>query len=163
MAAKSTFMQIRVDPKQKAAIRSMAKRTGMDMSEWILAKLLPARSHRWRQLLRSLVRATAPRFVLAEINDMLATLTVGEFADAVAMPPPINMAPYLANYVAAMVECGAHRCGVEPPRWVADIAPLEHPVFGTDLLSLRALLLVSAPPPFRNRNIFIDATIGDRV
>jgi hypothetical protein len=40
---------------------------------------------------------------------------------------------------------------------------LTEPVFGSELQSLRLYLLTHSPPPFRARNIFIDATLGDRV
>ncbi|MBI4236994.1 MAG: hypothetical protein HY696_01085 [Deltaproteobacteria bacterium] len=161
--SKNTWMQIRVDPQQKTAIRALAKRAGMDMSAWVLSQLLPPRPQQWSQRLRALETAADARFALAAINDYLTALPASAFASALATAQPRGVSPYLANYVAAMVECAAHRCGVVPPPWVADIAPLAQPVFGTDLLSVRPLLLVSAPPPFRNRNIFIDATIGDRV
>jgi hypothetical protein len=36
-------------------------------------------------------------------------------------------------------------------------------VFGSTLVSLRLYLLTHSPPPFRRRNIFIDATVGSSV
>ena len=48
-------------------------------------------------------------------------------------------------------------------RACARIAPLASPVFGSKLESLRLYLLTHSPPPFRRRNIFIDASIGARV
>jgi hypothetical protein len=36
-------------------------------------------------------------------------------------------------------------------------------VFGSDLQSLRLHLLTHSPPPFLARNIFVDATLGDRI
>jgi hypothetical protein len=81
----------------------------------------------------------------------------------VAGAPAAPLEPYVANYVAAMVETAAHRAAVAAPVWTAEIAPLATPVFGSPLPALRMHLLVRAPPAFRRRNIFIDATIGDRV
>jgi hypothetical protein len=40
---------------------------------------------------------------------------------------------------------------------------LPQPVFGSELKALRLHLLTNSPPAFRRRNIFIDATLGDRV
>jgi hypothetical protein len=72
--------------------------------------------------------------------------------------------PYLANYVAAMVEQAIHRKGgVRPPRWTSTVPPLSQPVFAAPWMSLRAHLLLESPVPFRRRNIFIDSSIGDRV
>lgn len=163
MSSKTTFMQIRVTPKQKTAIRALAKRAGTDMSTYILEKTLPAQHLRWSQLLAALAASSAPQFAVADIHDFLAGLSARDFSDAVAALPPRSLEPYWANYVAAMAECTAHQRGVAPPQWTKAIAPLTHPAFGTDLLSLRPLLLRTAPPPFRNRNIFIDATVGARV
>jgi len=67
------------------------------------------------------------------------------------------------NRVAAMVEHASGRRGVAPPSWTRDVLPLEAPVFATDLKSLRAHLLRVSPVAFRRRNLFVDATVGDRV
>jgi len=72
--------------------------------------------------------------------------------------------PYLANYVAAMVEQALHlKGGTRPPLWTSEIAPLPRPVFAVPWMSLRAHLLLESPVPFRRRNIFIDSSIGHRV
>jgi len=73
------------------------------------------------------------------------------------------LAPFLRNYIAAMVEYACAKRAVAVPAWVRSIPPLAEPVFGSDLQSLRLYLLTHSPPPFRGRNIFIDATLGDRV
>ena len=62
-----------------------------------------------------------------------------------------------------MVEQAASHKGLAPPPWIVRVPPLDEPYFGTDLKSLRLYLLTHSPPPFRRRNIFIDATLGDRV
>jgi len=67
------------------------------------------------------------------------------------------------NYVTAMVELAAHRVGVLPPLWTSGVKPLDAPVFIDPSLDLRPHLLISSPPPFRRRNIFIDSSLGDRV
>jgi hypothetical protein len=81
---------------------------------------------------------------------------------AVAEPPP-PLEPYLANYLAAMVETAAHRADIVPPIWTANVAALTEPVFGTALPGLRLHLLLNTPPAFRRRNILVDSTVGDRV
>ena len=69
----------------------------------------------------------------------------------------------MQTYLAAMVEYAASIKNVPPPEWIMTIPSLEKPVFGTELLSLRLHLLTHSPVPFRNRNIFIDSSLGDRI
>lgn len=164
MHEKTHQLQIRVTAAEKAAIQRSAARADMDMSSWVLSRVLPSRQPRFRELTQALVAAGGERrYTLAELNDFLAALDAGDFADAVGEPPPEHLGPYLANYVAAMVETAANRKGVPSPPWAERILPLDEPVFGTPLQGVRLHLLIAAPPAFRRRNIFIDASIGDRV
>jgi hypothetical protein len=160
--AKSTQLQIRVSPAEKVAIQRAARRAGMDMSAYVLARVLPARARRFQELTEGCRDPQSARFALAQLNTWLASLGTGELQDAVAAPPPA-LTPYLANYVAAMVEVACAQRGIPPPAWTRLIVPLSEPVFGSALVSLRLHLLTHSPPPFRRRNIFIDATVGARV
>jgi uncharacterized protein (DUF1778 family) len=160
---KTAQLQIRVTPAQKAAIGRAARASGLDMSSYVLRHLLPRAAERFASLVRDVSDDDAGRFVLAELNSFLAGLTAGELAEAVAPAPPGSLSPSRANYVAAMVEYACGRAGIPPPAWTRAIPPLARPEFGSSLESLRLHLLRSAPPPFRRRNLFIDATVGDRV
>lgn len=160
--AKSAQLQIRVSPAEKAAIQRAARRAGLDMSAYVLARVLPAAARRFRELTDFSRDPEGARFALAELNSWLASLGAGELQDAVAQPPS-GLTPYLANYVAAMVEYVCAQHGVAPPAWTRSIVPLTEPVFGSALMSLRLYLLTHSPAPFRRRNIFIDATVGARV
>lgn len=161
-AAKSGQIQIRVSPAQKAAIRRAARRAGLDMSAYVLARLLPAPARRFQELTEACADSGDARFALAELNSWLASLGAGELQEAVSSPPP-RRAPYLANYIAAMTEYACVKHGVAPPSWVRATVPLTEPVFGSALMSLRLYLLTHSPAPFRRRNIFIDASVGSRV
>ncbi|HET6629301.1 MAG TPA: hypothetical protein VFG91_05980 [Woeseiaceae bacterium] len=164
MAARDRFLQIRVTATEKSLIARAAARAGVDMSRWVLERALPSDLRRFHRLLEALAADSANRaFVLAELNDFLSALTPAAFARAVAETSTAALDPWLANYVAAMVETAAHRKGVEPPAWTASIAALPEPRFGSPLQSLRLHLLVNSPPAFRRRNLFIDSSIGDRV
>ena len=132
------------------------------MSAYILARLLSAPARRFQDLTETCADAREARFALAEVNSWLASLAAGELQEAVSSPPP-PLPPYLANYVAAMVEYACARNGITAPSWVRATAPLTEPVFGSALMSLRLYLLSHSPAPFRRRNIFIDASIGSRV
>jgi hypothetical protein len=161
--AKDGQLQIRVSAAEKKAIRQAAARAGMDTSSWVRARLLPPAREAFRGLISSLAREPGDRaFLLAALNDLLTPLAPAGLRETVdEAPPPLD--PYLANYVAAMVETAAHRAGIAPPAWTGQVSPLTSPTFGADLPGLRLHLLLSSPPAFRRRNIFVDATIGDRV
>jgi uncharacterized protein (DUF1778 family) len=162
-SAKITQLQLRVSLEEKAAIQRAARRAGMDMSEFVLSRVLPAHERKVHDLLRALRNDAARTFVLAELNDLLTRLAAEELRQAVAAAPPSLLSAELSNYWAAMVE---HACAVRhlpPPPWTSAIPPLEKPMFGSSLESLRLHLLAHSPPAFRRRNIFIDTTIGGRV
>jgi hypothetical protein len=164
MKTKDQYLQIRVAPAEKAAIQAAAVRAGMDMSGWVLERLLPPGAKQFQALVKALgCDAERRRYGLAELNDFLSSLGPRALAQATAEPPAMALDAYVANYVAAMVETAAHRAEVPAPRWTADITSLAEPFFATPLVGLRMYLLLNSPPAFRRRNIFIDATIGARV
>ena len=159
---KSAQLQIRVSPAQKGAIQRAAARAGMDMSAYVLSRVLPVPAGRFHDGVAACAGSEAG-FALAELHSLLSAYTTAELREAVAMPPAVSLSPFLANYVAAMVELVCAKRGLAPPAWTHTIAPLPEPAFGTTLQSLRLHLLTHSPAPFRRRNIFIDATLGDRV
>jgi hypothetical protein len=156
-------LQIRVSETEKYAIRSAAERAGMDMSTYVLSRVLSISAREFQEAVRALAGPAAPSFALADINSLLSKLTATELHDAVAGAPGVELPPFLANYVAAMVESACARRGIPVPAWTRRIPPLDEPAFGSTLGSLRLHLLMHSPPAFRRRNIFIDASLGDRV
>lgn len=162
MATKSEQLQIRVTAQQKAALKRQAAAAGLDVSGYVLARALPAPSSRFASLVQAL---TVPdyRFALAELNDFLAACPPILFEEAVADASLDTLSPFLANYVAAMVEVAAAQKGRRAPGWVARVEPLPQPYFATSLVSLRMHLLRSAPVPFKRRNLFVDSSVGARV
>ncbi len=160
--AKSSQLQIRVSPAEKAAIQRAARRAGLDMSAYVLGRVLPPPARRFQDLTEACRDPQRARFALGELSSWLATLSAGELQEAV-LSPPAGLTLHLANYIAAMVEYGCWRSGVVPPAWTLAIAPPAEPVFGSTLASLRLYLLTHSPPPFRRRNIFIDASVGSSV
>lgn len=160
---RTTQLQIRVSPAQKAAIQRAARRAGLDMSGYVLARTLSAPAEAFQGTVRACFDPGAAAFALSELNRLLSGLAPAELAAAIASPPPPGLTPYLANYLAAMVEYACARRSLPPPRWTAAIPPLAEPVFGSSLQSLRLQLLRHSPPPFRRRNIFIDASLDAQV
>lgn len=162
-AGRTRQLQIRVTPAQKAAIARAARRAGLGMSAYVLAKALPVRAEQWGQRLRELAREGDSKIALAGLSAWIAGLAAAELPDALAEPPPAGLSEFHANYVAAMVEHACAARGVVPPAWCRDVSPLSRPAFASELLSLRLHLLSHSPPAFRRRNIFIDSTAGAQV
>ena len=161
--SKQGQLQIRVSEEEKSAIRNAAARAGMDMSTYVLSRLLSMPAREFQQATAALIGPAAASFALADINSLLSKLTASELRDAVASRSEIELPPFLANYVAAMVESACDKRGIPAPAWTRRVAPLDEPAFGSTLRSLRLYLLTHSPAPFRRRNIFIDASLGDRV
>jgi hypothetical protein len=160
---KTAQLQIRASKEEKAAIRRAAKRAGMDMSGYVLSRVLPVPAAQFRDCVAACVGTASPSFALAELNSLLSAFTAGELRTATEAPPPPGLTAFVLNYITAMVEYACAKRSVAVPAWTQTVAPLDAPVFGTTLQSLRLHLLTHSPPPFRRRNIFIDATLGDRI
>jgi uncharacterized protein (DUF1778 family) len=166
MATKSHQLQIRVTPREKSAIKRLAREAGLDVSSYVLARALPATQGRFDSLLRALAEPQGRSYVLADLNDFLSALSGSELEEGVGRVAGgvLEALPeYERNYVAAMVELACARKGRPPPAWTTDVRPLARPRFGTELRSVRPHLLRASPVPFKRRNIFIDASLGDRV
>ncbi|CAN5321634.1 MAG: hypothetical protein H0W36_13495 [Gemmatimonadetes bacterium] len=163
MTTKSQQLQVRLTPSQKVALKHLARRAGLDVSSYVLSRVLPAARSRFGEILRALHHEENHRFALAELNDFLFDLAPAQFRDAVADVDLEGLSFFLQNYVAAMVEQAANQKGQPPPPWVRDVEPLEEPYFAVPFSRLRAHLLRAAPVSFKRRNIFVDSALGDRV
>lgn len=163
MARKSDQLQIRVTPREKAALKKAAAAAGQDVSQYVLARALPHARARFAELLALLESGSDHRYVLAELNDLLSAQSAGELRDAVTVAPPERLPAFLKNYIAAMVEQASHSKRVSPPEWTRSIIPLDAPYFAVPLEGLRLHLLRASPVPFKRRNIFIDSALGARV
>ena len=160
---KSQQLQIRVTPRQKAALKRRAERAGLDVSRYVLERALPPSGARFEGILSALREERSHRFALAELSDLLAALAPTELAEAVGDADVAGLSPFLRSYVAAMVEVAARRKSVVPPAWTAGVGGVDEPYFAAALPGLRLHLLRASPVPFKRRNLFVDATVGDRV
>ena len=175
MQTKTHQVQIRVTASEKTALKRLASRSGLDLSSYVLGRALPSQRLRFEEILRTLAGTDDPRapsdpqgtadrrFALAELNDFLTALAPGEFTDALANADVRDLEAFAANYTAALVEQAADQKRVPSPAWVRNIPPLDEPYFAGGLKSLQPHLLREAPVPFKRRNIFVDAGLGDRV
>jgi len=162
---KTAQIQIRVTPAQKRELVRRARSAGLDLSAWMLERLIPSRQAAFEKLVTDLSRADAKTvsYVLAALGDFLSGLAHGDLASAVGTLPLARLDPLIANQLAAMVETASNRVGVRPPAWTEEIPPLETPWFSSALASLRMHLLCNSPPAYRRRNLFVDSTFEARV
>ncbi len=160
---KAEQLQIRVSASQKRAIREQARRAGMSMSDWVLSQVVPSVQEQFQELLAALASSDAPSYEFAELLQLLGSLGAHEFELAVSEPPRVQLEPYWNSYVAATIEHTAWVKHAKAPAWTQDVPALDEPAFGSSLQSVRWYLLTHSPPAFSQRNIFIDATVGDRV
>ena len=160
--ARTAQLHIRLTSAEKAMLARAARRSGMDMSAYVLERVLPQEAGQWAERLKRLANSNGDRFELAGLSAWLAGLGAGELTRAVATPPP-PLSDFDSNYVAAMVEHLCNAAGIGSPSWTRDIAPLALPAFGSELMSLRIHLLSCSPAAYRRRNIFIDTPAGGQV
>jgi hypothetical protein len=161
---KTAQLQIRVSPAQKADLVRRARAAGVDLSAFVLSRVLPDTAVRFVELVRSLSAEPRDPFVLAELGNLLTSIRGGAaFRETVSYLPSATLDRVSSNLLAAMVETRGAALGIRPPDWVVEILPLEAPWFATALLSVRLHLLCNAPPAFRRRNLFVDSTLEDRV
>ncbi|MBN1961582.1 MAG: hypothetical protein JW841_11605 [Deltaproteobacteria bacterium] len=160
---KSTYLQLRVSQSEKRMIQRQAKNAKMTVSQWVLARIDPILRQEIQKLCISIGLSSQPSYLLAELNDLLSRMQRPEFERVFADIMRLPKSEILQNQIAAMIELTAHRLHAITPQWVCNIPPLTTPVFATKLKNLRLHLLLHSPPPFKKRNIFVDASIGERI
>jgi uncharacterized protein (DUF1778 family) len=166
MPTKSDQLQIRVSTEQKRRLKQLARAAGMDVSTWVLSRVLPSETERFQQFVAAVAASTEDatrRLHLAELADFLRALPAGAFRRAVAEPPRAQLDPALRNHLAGTIELAANRRGQPAPAWTREVPASPEPAFGSSLTSLRLYLLTRAPVALRRRNLFMDASIDDRV
>jgi transcriptional regulator with XRE-family HTH domain len=100
---------------------------------------------------------TAFRRLLQINNDLAAEHDVIRVALCAAPAPPTGDDRFDA-FVAALVEHHLERDGLPVPAWCAAPPPLPEPWFVVDLPAFREDALVSSPPAFRRRNVYVNAS-----
>ena len=162
--AKSAQLQIRVSPEQKQRIKASAEQAGEDVSRWVLRRLLPESADVLQALIDTLGNSPKLRsHVLAELHDYLLAHETAQLGQAFDTLDLTELAPFESNYVAAMIETTCAKRNIPTPSWLGNIKPLADPWFATNLESLRVHLLITSPPPFRRRNLYVDSSVGMRV
>jgi len=161
MGARSSQLQIRVTPAEKAALKRLATAAGESVSTYVLSRVLPSEERVVAALYDALAeKGRDHRATLAELARVLEAMPSVELQERVPAPDAGALGPVLLNSIAALVETAAHRKAVDPPDWVAAVPPLSRPHFGWALRSLRPHQLRVAPIPFKRRNLYFDPTTG---
>ena len=163
MASKSEYLQIRLSPREKAALRRKAAQADQDLSSYVLTRLLPDERRRFEEILVALREDEDRAYAYAELNDLLSRLSAGRLREVVVDADLHALSDLTRNYVTAMVEEACRLKGAEPPDWTRRVPPLAEPFFVTGQPGLRLHLLKSSPVAFKRRNLFVDSTVGDRV
>ena len=163
MPKKSDYLQIRVSPREKAALRRRAAQADQDLSTYVLTSLLPDERRRFEDVVLALRDGACRAYAYAEVSDLLSRLSARRLKEVVAEADLHGLPDLTQNYVAAMVEETCRSRGVEPPDWTRRVPPLTEPFFATRLPGLRLHLLKSSPVSFKRRNLFVDSTVGDRI
>jgi uncharacterized protein (DUF1778 family) len=163
---KTTQVQIRLSFEQKESIRLAAERAGLDMSQWILSKIFSQPKARLLDILTQLksVQHNKERsYVLNDFNAFLSSLDAQSLHDACGEDHKIKLDDLMANYVAAMIERAYFVKNLPSPKWLAEFDGVAEPFFASSIQAVRMHLLISSPPSFRRRNLFVDSSIGDLV
>lgn len=161
---KSSQLQIRVSPEQKATIKRLADAAGQTLSQYVLAQVIPPTHAAFARVLADLTTPGGGHAAaLTELGRLLAEAPAADFARDFASPEVFGLPATLQNYVAAMVERTAHERGLAPPGWVLQVPPLERPHFMWSLQSLRPHQIRVTPVAFKRRNLFFDPAGGPRV
>lgn len=163
MVGKSEQLQIRVTAAEKARLRQLARRAGLDVSAYVLAQAMPPARERFQRTVTALRHESDQRYALAELSEILVPLGAGELERTVDAADVSGLSEFAQNYLAATVEYLCVKRGAALPSWTRAIAPLPEPWFATVMRSLRVHLLRSSPVAFKRRNLFIDAGPDARI
>ena len=160
---KDLFLQIRVSQAQKKLIGSAARRAGLDMSTYVLERIVPRPSLELQEIVDKLRNDSEASYVLAELSDFIFKLDKTEFERACLGLSLDQLSIFYRTYVASMLEVAAMQKNASLPEKILVVPALAKPYFGSDLKNLRLYLLTNSPAAFKKRNIFIDSSVGDRV
>jgi hypothetical protein len=160
MSVRTSQLQIRVTPQEKAALKRLAASAGQNVSTYVLSRALPSSERDLSRVLDELRTAKDPREALGALARFVSNLADDELAGVLAPSSLGGLAPLAQNRVAALIEDEAHRRGTEPPAWTSDIPPLPRPHFRWPLVSLRPLQIRLAGVAFKRRNVFDPSISG---
>src|SRR5438105_2363250 len=101
MAAKTSQLQIRVSVEQKRRIKQLARDASLDVSTWVMSRLLPDEMETFQSLVSDLAADDGRDYAFAELADFLRPLPAGAFQRAVSAAPRERLDATTLNYLAA--------------------------------------------------------------
>lgn len=152
MAPRTSQLQIRVSPEQKATLKRLAAHAGLSVSAYVLAQSIPSEGRALESAIADL-RAGTPGAVPV-LRRQVEAIPPQELGDRLGSVDVSDLGALAQNQFAALVEEVAREAGAEPPRWTATIPALDAPHFRWPLRSLRPYQLRSSPIVLKRRNIF---------
>lgn len=159
MAPRTSQLQIRISPEQKATLKRLAARAGLSVSAYVLAQSLPSTSRALEAAIAD-VRDEKPG-ALSVLRRQVEALPPDELGERLESVEMSDLTPLAQNQIAALVEEVAQAAGAETPRWTTSIPPLEHPYFRWQLRSLRFYQLRASPVALKRRNVFDPSGAAD--
>lgn len=155
MAGKTSQLQIRVSPAQKAALKRLAADAELSVSAFVLARALPPTHEGVDRRVHALGGGKEIGKALSDLQLYLEALEPEEFDGAVTAIDQEGLTDLQLNCAAAAIEGEAWRRERPPPSWTADVPPLARPYFSWSLPSLRPHLMRVAPAAFKRRNLYL--------
>jgi len=159
MGARTSQLQIRVTPAEKATLKRLAEAAGETLSSYVLTKALPPVGVELTTLVRRLSEPDVDTTALVvDLAAALVDVPPDALAESVPAPDFDAVPPVLLNRVAALVESDATRRGGVAPSWTRRVPPLSRPHFAWSLTSLKPHQMRVTPVAFKRRNLFYDPT-----
>lgn len=155
MHAKTSQLQIRVSPAEKAALKRLADGAGVSISAFVLERALPRTHEGISARIRQLAGGKKLINALSDLMLHISSLSRDEFEGGVAAAELAALTPLQLNCAAAAVEHESWSRGLAPPTWTGTIPPLERPYFAWGLRSLRPRLLRVTPAAFKRRSVYV--------
>lgn len=161
---KDTYLQIRLSKHEKELIVKAAGANGVNISKWIMQRIMIDKRSQFQSICLKMSKdITNKSFYLSDLNDYLTNLSANEFLIALDTRPNVKLSISDWNIIVAMIDYAAYKKRAKSPDWLNDVEPLQHPLFATELTTVRQYLLITSPIAFRRRNIFVDTSIGGMV
>lgn len=155
MGQKTSQLQIRVSPEQKALLKRLAGTAGLSVSAYVLEAALPKEGARLRQLIEALRGHRSRRNAMSDLRLALSRIPSDQLEAAMSGLDVSELTPLQQNLAAAAFEQEAQARRTPSPEWTTTVTPLERPAFGPDLGSLRPYLLCWTPAALKRRNAFV--------
>lgn len=157
MSRKTSQLQIRISPDQKATLKRLAAEAGVNVSQYVLRTVLPSTEAEMARHAEALGPRSGRGRAFADLRKYLSDLPLERFTEAAQAFSSDDWPTVIRHHVAAAVEECAARHAARAPRWTRELAPLDRPHFSWEARSLRPHLMRITPVFLKRRDVFRDA------